>query len=34
LLKETRVPIAATTQHARRVDYAYERAGTASVFIA
>jgi len=33
LLKETRVPIAATTHHARRVDYAYERAGTASVFM-
>ena len=31
LLKETRVPIAATTHHARRVDYEYERAGTASV---
>ena len=31
LLKETRVPIAATKHHARRVDYAYERAGTASV---
>ena len=33
LLKETRVPIAATKQHARRVDYEYERAGMASVFI-
>jgi hypothetical protein len=33
LLKETRVPIAATTHHARRVDYEYERAGTASVFM-
>src|SRR5213594_55872 len=33
LLKETRVPIAATKQHARRVDYEYERAGTASVFM-
>jgi DDE superfamily endonuclease len=33
LLKETRVPLAATKQHARRVDYEYERAGTASVFI-
>jgi hypothetical protein len=31
LLKETRVPIAATTHHARRVDDEYERAGTASV---
>lgn len=33
LLKETRVPIAATGRHARRVDYEYERAGTASVFM-
>ena len=33
LLKETRAPIAATTHHARRVDYEYERAGTASVFM-
>ena len=33
LLKETRVPIAATRHHARRVDYEYERAGTASVFM-
>ena len=33
LLKETRGPIAATKHHARRVDYAYERAGTASVFM-
>jgi hypothetical protein len=33
LLKETRVPIAATKQHARRVDYEYERAGTASIFL-
>jgi hypothetical protein len=33
LLKETRVPIAATEKHARRVDYEYERAGTASVFM-
>ena len=33
LLKETRVPIAATRKHARRVDYEYERAGTASVFM-
>ena len=33
LLKETRVPIAATRQHARRVDYEYERAGTASIFM-
>jgi hypothetical protein len=33
LLKETRVPIAATKDHARRVDYEYERAGTASIFL-
>jgi hypothetical protein len=33
LLKETRVPIAATKDHPRRVDYEYERAGTASVFM-
>jgi len=29
LLKETRAPIAGTKKHARRVDYEYERAGTA-----
>jgi hypothetical protein len=33
LLKETRVPIAATRDHPRRVDYEYERAGTASLFM-
>lgn len=33
LLKETRGPIAATQTHARRVDYEYERARTASVFM-
>ena len=33
LLKETRVPIPATASHARRVDYEYERAGTASIFM-
>ena len=33
LLRETRVPIAATTDHPRRVDYEYERAGTASIFL-
>jgi len=33
LLEETRVPIAATKDHARRVDYEYERAGTASIFM-
>jgi hypothetical protein len=33
LLKETRVPIAATPKHGRRVDYEYERNGTASIFM-
>ena len=33
LLNETRCPIEATAQHARRVDYEYERAGTASLFM-
>jgi len=33
LLKETRTPIAATFNHPRRVDYEYERAGMASVFM-
>ena len=33
LLKETREPIAGTKKHARRVDYEYERAGTASIFM-
>lgn len=33
LLKETRVPIAATKAHAKRVDYEYERNGTASIFM-
>lgn len=33
LLKEMRVPIPATKSHPRRVDYEYERAGTASVFL-
>jgi len=33
LLKETRVPIAATKDHPRRGDYEYERAGTASIFM-
>jgi hypothetical protein len=27
------VPIAATTQHGKRVDYEYERNGTASIFM-
>jgi len=33
LLKETRQPIAATKRHPQRVDYEYERAGTASIFM-
>src|SRR5262245_51844061 len=33
LLKEARVPIAASKDHPRRVDYEYERAGTASLFM-
>jgi len=33
LHKETRKPIPATKTHARRVDYEYERCGTASVFM-
>ena len=33
LLRETRTPIAATRRHPRRVDYEYERAGTASIFM-
>jgi hypothetical protein len=33
LLKETRTPIAATKAHPKRVDYEYERAGTASLFL-
>jgi hypothetical protein len=33
LLKETRPPIAATAKHGRRVDYEYERAGTANIFM-
>lgn len=33
LLKETRVPIAATNKHGKRVDDAYERHGTASIFM-
>src|SRR5881409_1881177 len=33
LLKETRVPIEATTGQGRRVDYEYERNGTASIFM-
>jgi hypothetical protein len=33
LLKETRSPIPATAAHAKRVDYEYERAGTAAIFM-
>jgi len=33
LLKETRTPIAGTKKHPRRIDYEYERAGTASIFM-
>ena len=33
LLKETRQPIPATKGHPRRVDYEYERAGVASLFL-
>lgn len=33
LLNEARVPIPATKVHPRRVDYEYERAGTASIFM-
>jgi hypothetical protein len=33
LIKETRKPIAATKEYPRRVDYEYERAGTASIFM-
>ena len=33
LLKETRTPIPGTKKHPRRVDYEYERAGTASIFL-
>jgi hypothetical protein len=32
-IKETRRPIPATRRHAKRVDYEYERAGTASIFL-
>ena len=33
LLRETRTPIPATAEHGRRVDYEYERAGTANIFM-
>jgi hypothetical protein len=33
LFKETRTPIPASRNHARRVDYEYERAGVANIFM-
>ncbi len=33
LLEEVNIPIAATKNHARRLDYEYKRAGTVSVFM-
>jgi hypothetical protein len=33
LLKETRTPIPATAKHGKRIDYEYERAGTANIFM-
>ena len=33
LIKEVKKPIDATLEHARRVDYEYERAGTANIFM-
>jgi hypothetical protein len=33
LFRETRTPIPATKSHARRVDYEYERAGVANIFM-
>lgn len=33
LVKETRSPLAATARHGKRVDYEYERAGTATIFM-
>ena len=33
LVRETRAPVEATAAHPRRVDYEYERAGTAAVFM-
>jgi hypothetical protein len=33
LVKETRRPLPATKRHAQRIDYEYERAGTASIFM-
>ena len=33
LVKETRTPVAATKEHPKRIDYEYERAGSAAVFL-
>lgn len=33
LIGETRVPIPATKEHPKRIDYEYERKGTASIFL-
>ena len=33
LFKETRTPISVTAEHAKRVDYEYERARTANIFM-
>jgi hypothetical protein len=33
LLKETRAPIPATRNHAKRIDYEYDRAGVANIFM-
>lgn len=33
LLKETRTPVPATKDHGGRIDYEYERAGTANIFM-
>jgi len=33
LIGETRTPIPATKEHPKRIDYEYERAGTASIFM-
>ena len=33
LIQETRTPLEATAKHPRRVDYEYQRAGTASIFM-
>jgi len=33
LIKEVKTPVAGTLEHAKRVDYEYERAGTANIFM-